>query len=375
MNILPLVIIAALFCGATMAADNSPEQVVTPYFGLAMPYPDTVPTFVVTPEKGTPLTNRALTAWLSVDEKGRVKKVDYASDLAAYLKPIEPELKKMAFHFMPGVDPGSPIEVPVRVTYSTENQTEKKVTLDSPVSPRLVSDTSLLSLFFDRNGIVPPGLIDLKPLFYKVYPNRQESDYLIITARVFLDENGVVQNIVFPIPGQDVMTHAVLMAIMNAEFRPARIGGRTLPSDLLITFRIFDNIRFPFSPFYPGDTSEAVPISSHYAVSLYYNTADMALPPLPRTHAEGTIQAANLARGRLGTAEVNIRINAEGNTVAVSVIRASPQTRDVAGKVAKLIQWYPARDTSGVAEAFVGTVNLVFNNSPKIVYIPEWLSP
>ncbi len=356
-------------------AEDSIEPVVTPYFGISMPFPDTIPILIVNPEKGPPLTNRSLIAWLSVDEKGKVKKVEYPSDSAAYIKPIKKDLKKIRFHFMGGIDPKFPVEVPVRVTYLRDNMSEMKANLAYPVSAELITDTTLLPLFFERNGIEAPSVVDLNPFFYKVYPNRKESDYLIITARVFLDEKGRLQNITYPIPGQEVMNHPVHMALMNAEFSPAGIDGRTHESDFLLTFRIFDNIRYPFSPLHRNDTSSPAPISSYHVMTYYFNAADMALPPLPRNHGNGIIKAANLARGRRGTAEVHVRINSEGKTTGVSVTRAGSRIGEVAGKVAKLIQWYPAKNNSGETESFVGTINLTFDGSTEIVCIPEWLKP
>jgi hypothetical protein len=367
-----ILFLSVLLCPIA-AAESAKTSVVTPYLGLSLPYIDSIPVWTVELKKGAIIRNRSLLAFLAVDEKGDVTNLEFPPDSITYIEPIEKNLKKVKFHFIEGRDLSFPVMVPVIIRYSGSGMMEKTVTLKFPITADSTSDSELLSVLLERNGVEVPQVMDIKPIFYKVDPTREKAECITVTARVFLDETGELINITYPITGQDVMTHQVHMAMMNARFIPATLNGAVFASDFLLTFRIFDNIRYPFSPLSPPDSTRTAPITTHYFMTQYLNGTDISIPPLPRKHGSGIIQAALLARHRIGSAEIILRINAEGKTRGVSVQTATPNLADEAQKVVKLITWYPALNRLGEPEAFVGRVSLRFDASTKVVYIPEWL--
>jgi hypothetical protein len=360
---------------AGYSAEQPEAEIVTPYFGLSMPVPDTIPPLTIENRKELRLLNKEFIAVMAVDGGGEVRKIEYDSVMAEYIKPLMKDLRKISFHFTDGHALDYPLQVPFEIRFSGVPGGGKKVRLKFPLAPDTTSDASLLDSYFDRNDVDPPEVIDIPPIFYKVDPQKDNAEYLTITARVFLDEKGQLQNISFPISGQDMMMHAIQMRLMNARYSPARIRGEPKAADFLLTFRIFDNLKYPFSPLRKGDTTEIEPITAGYFMIRYFNPLDMAIPALPRTHGNGYIHTAPLAYRRTGTAEVVLRIDSEGKIKGVSVARATQRLTDIIAPVIKLIDWYPAKDRMGRPEPFVGRIFLTFEASPKVVYNAEWLAP
>jgi len=370
MRIFAIALITLILVAAGLAADD--QSPVTPYLGLAMPVPDTLPRLEVPiPDKLT-IRNRSLMAVLEVDNKGKVGDIDFPSDSADYIAAVRDDLKKVRFDFLEGREFDFPVKVPVHIDYSGPGTDKKTVTLRLPILPDTLSDTVLLNRFFELNGVVPPGIVDIPPLFYKVYPHRERRDLLMITARVFLDKNGDLTDIQYPIEGQRDMRHQVHMGIMNGAFTPAKFKGIAFASDFLLTFRIFDNLDYPFSPTRMEDTVE-VPFTAVHMMAQYFNADDGDLPPLPRNHARGYIRAANLGRMRAGSALIALRIDDTGRSRGVSVLRSNPGLQQAARDAAVLIDWYPARTRYGEAVPFKGRITFDFIGSTRIVYIPEWL--
>jgi hypothetical protein len=360
---------------AGYSAEQREAEIVTPYFGLSMPVPDTLPNLALENKKGVRLLNKEFIAVLAVDDGGQVREVEYDADMTDYMKPLVKGLKKISFQFTEGYSLDFPLRVPFEIKFSGVVGGGKKARLKFPLAPDTTSDAALLETYFKQNDVDPPGVIDIPPIFYRVEPQSDDAEYLTITARVFLDESGQLRDIRYPIPGQDIMTHAVQMGLMNARYAPARIKGRPTAADFLLTFRIFDNLKYPFSPLRQADTAEIEPITAGYFMTRYFNTVDMGIPALPRTHGYGYIHTAPLAHRRTGTAEADLRIDTVGAVRGVSVVRASPGLTEIIAPVVKLIGWYPARDRMGRPEPFAGRILLKFEAAPKVVYNAEWLAP
>ena len=353
-------------------AKGPAEDPVTTYLGLSIPYPDSIPIHPYLLKRRM-FGSHSMMIYFIVDKKGKVKKVDYPSDSGIFIEPLVKYLKKIKFSFTPGRDLDFPLKVPVEAIITGSGQMNAAVRLKFPVSPGIVSDPELLAEFFECNGVKPPQVVEIPPLFYRIVNPRNGPDYLIITARVFLDERGQLQEISYPIPGQDDGIHQVQVAIMNARFRPAEVKSRPTACDFLLTFRIFGNLKYPYSPIQPPDSTIKSPFTARYFMMQYYNAADIVAPALPRNHGSGLIQAAMLARGRTGIAEVFVRIDSAGMADRVLVVNAMPGIADKAEKAIRLVNWYPARDHRGIARPFAGRISIVFDDSMRIVYIPEWL--
>ena len=368
------VVAAALLCAAAIPAQETPAEIVTPFLGLSVPFPDSAPVWQIPFKKNSVIRNHSVTVVFSVDKKGKVKKLDYPSDSVEYITPIEKSLKEMRFNFTDGEKRPFPLKVPVRVNYYGGMNAEKTVRTAFPVYADMTSDSLLLAEFFMLNDVSPPDINNLLPVLYKVDPSKEKAEYMIITARVFLDEHGEVTDVKYPIEGHDRMTHQVQMALLNAEFTPAKVASQARACDFLVTFRVFDNIDYPFSPHSPKDTAKAEPISARYFMTRYFSPADISLPPIPRSHGSGVIDSPLGFQGS-GRADVFVRIDEEGIIRATRVISAGPRLWEAADKAVQLIEWYPAQSRSGEARLFSGRVSLHFDQTAYIVYFPEWLEP
>ena len=368
-----ILLTTAVLVSPAVSADTA-SVAGTRYLGLAVPVPQKVPELTVVLGPKNRIINAGIVSYISIDDKGEVINLEYPPDSAAYISFIEKDLRKLRFDFMSGMPLAFPVTVPAQISYFSAAAGKESVNLTFPISPDTLTDSTLLNRFFARNNIVPPRLISLPPVFYKVDPASDQPHCLTITARVFIDDRGQLTDITFPVPGMDRMTHQVHVALMNAEFTPAIIQGRPLPSDFLVTFRIFDNLRYPFSPFDPPYSADPPPITARYFLTQYFNEADIHLFPVPRSFGDGYIRSPKMARLGPGIAMVRISIGKTGKIVAASAFRATPGLHEEALDVIKLTTWYPAVDRHGETIDYEGVVSLSFNRSSRVVYIPEWMT-
>ena len=370
-----VVLISLIFGFAVGSAaepqDVSPSEVVR-YLGLAVPFPVNAPETPMMIDTAHVLYPAEMRVWLTVDSSGSIRDMRYSSDSAAYIDPIKPDLDTVRFQFAPGRNLASPLSIPVRVTYSGRALDGWSVDISFPISARFTTDSLLLRDFFSANGVEPPRIVSLAPVYYAIKVSSDNLHYWTITAQVALDAQGKLQDISYPIAGQTRMRHQVHVALMHAGFSPARLQGKPFATDFLVTFRIFDNIDYPFSPFQQSDTAEA-PIASRYFMTYYYSENDIFIHPLPRKPRREILRSPKYGMGNGGFSEVTIDIDTCGKVTGVRVGRTMAGLRQVAAKTARLLDWYPAVDAGGQPVKYTGRLRLDFSGTTKIVYIPEWL--
>ncbi len=371
-NFLAISIPALLLMTSLLAAQDDKIPGFSPYMGLSVPYPETIPELTVEPPGDRRITNGFRTARIVVDAQGKVRDLVFSEDSAYWFEPLVNKREEIRFGFSEGRKLKDTLKVPVQLEYYGPAQ-NKSVRLHFPVSQDIVSNKPLLEEFFDINNIKPPAVIDLPPVNCKVDRAKREPDYLTITALVSLDENGELLDLAYPIPGQDQMTHRIHVALINAEFEPARINGQPFACNFLLTFRIFDNIGYPFSPFQPHDSMRTPVVTEKYFMTRYFNHRDISVPALPRRFASGTILSPEYGRRVHGWLVAEIGINTEGRVSFVSVHHRKTKRASAAREVLMTTTWYPAADWRGKAKLFSGNVRLEFNRTRNVVYIPEWI--
>lgn len=363
-------IFGIILCSPVKAQNVSSPGVVR-YLGLAVPYPENPPDDSTAMMVRDVRFSAAVRVWLTVDSSGKTLKVAYADDSAAYIDPIKTELESLQFLFTPGRSLPSPLSIPVTVDYSDRTPDGWMVRTLFPVSADLATDSVLLGEFFASNGVEPPRISTMMPIDYSIGMDPENLRYWTVTAQVSLDAGGRLQDITYPVPGQDAMRHPVQMALIRADYTPAQLRGEPFATDFLVTFRIFDNIKYPYSPLDRSDTT-GLPVSARYVMTYYYNENDIFLYPIPRRPASETLQSSKL--GRLtGFSNVTVDIDTAGNVTGARVRRTVERVRQSAAQAARLIQWYPAIDTRGRPDKYTGNIRFDFAGKPKIVYIPEWM--
>jgi hypothetical protein len=374
-----LLFLAALTAAGVALAENPPPASVMAstgfplYLGMAVPVPDTIPSLSAAspPARHVPNGEYALT--LVVDKKGQVKKLRYPSDSAYCYHPIITVFKQVHFRFLSGAKIDFPVIIPARLCYSNDGVTGQKVSLRFPISAELTSDGPLLIGLFAENKITPPAITFLPPVYYQLPCGQKPTDCRTITARVSLDAQGVLENLGFPFPGWEGMTHPLQAALIHASYAPARRKGKPIACDFFVTFRVFDNLRYPFTPPGPVDSVGAGLMTEKYFMTVYYNERDISIFPLPRLFADGVIDAGAFPRGTSGKLRAQITITPEGAVSLATVSGGQREQADVARKVLQLTQWYPARDNRGEAVWFTGLVTVVLDGTSRVVYIPEWI--
>ncbi len=200
-----------------------------------------------------------------------------------------------------------------------------------------------------------------------------------------MDNQGKMTDLIYP--DGAIGDHYLHLALMDAEYQPLIIRGVAVATDLPLIFRMFDNLKYPFSPTDrptlsadSADSADTIktppkPITASHFMKLDYNRSDLSLPPLPRKHPYNYINSAPLGGRLSGDFFVNIGIDSTGWITSISIPRASSEAREIVQKTIKLIRWYPALDSNGLPVRFLGQISLHFDKSPKIVYNAEWLSP
>ncbi len=354
------------------AQDVSPPGVVR-YLGLAVPYPDNPPESPMTLRIGQVRYPAVVRTWLTVDSSGATRKVTFPADSAAYIDPVKTDLESLHFAFTPGRGLSAPLSIPVTVKYSAKTPAGWTVSISFPISAELTTDSVLLEEFFAVNGVEPPRIVALLPIYYEIRVEPEELRYWTITAQVSLDTEGRLLDIAYPVAGQDQMWHQVQMALMHAEYTPARLQGEPFATDFLVTFRIFDNIDYPFSPLDQSDTTETS-VASRYFMTYYYNENDIFLFPIPRRPAGEYLQSPKLGNNNTGFSDVTVDIDTGGKVTGARVTRTVESVRQPAAKAARILLWYPAIDTRGQPTEYTGKIRFEFVRTSKIVYIPEWLS-
>jgi hypothetical protein len=356
-------------------ADQTPVPGFSPYLGMAVPYPaDTLTRTIATGGNNPELPYRSVVVTLLIDSAGNVLDLKYPPDSADFARPVETILKSARYQFTGGNQLPSPVMLPVGVSYRALTKDTLEVVFRFPLGADQVPDTTLLYRLFSLNGVTPPEVIALPPLFYRVDSTRDTLEYLVITAQVTLDERGELTDLAFPVPGHDRMTHTVHAALIRARFKPATLGGQLIPCQFLLTFRLFDNLRYPYSPFDPPDSGASLPMTTRYFMTRYFSDADFSIIPLPRNYPSRYLLTPRYGTNRIGNAKISITISTAGIVVSQSLRTVTPEVTAEARTLVRLIQWYPALNRAGQAVEYTGMVSLTFDGSAEVVYIPEWLT-
>ncbi|MCP4567400.1 MAG: hypothetical protein GY841_07460 [FCB group bacterium] len=343
-----------------------------PYLGLAMPYPEEIPEWKVDIDKKLIVRNGFYAARLIIDDKGRVREVPYHADSALYFEPLDKKKKDIRFRFLEGRKFEFPLTIPVLLEYSSFSLNIKLVRLHFPVSAETPSDTTLLAEFFALNGVYLPALKDMLPVSYYFDRGRDEPLCLTISAMVTLDKEGQLTALEYPLEGQDQMTHQIHSSLIRAEFEPARIGQESIASEFFLTFRIFDNLRFPFSPFMPVDTTRDRLFTEDYFMIRYLNPGDISIFALPQKYGSGKIPMPREFRQKREELNFRLGISQNGKARVLSMVN-SPRQHTAPEEIARVTSWYPAVNNAGYKISFSGIVKVKLDGGAHIVCIPEWL--
>ena len=355
------------------AAAGGEEQVpgFKPYLGLALPYPEKSPEWIVAFDRNQFVPDGYYAARLKIDKKGKVREVIYPADSSLYLDPLKDKKKDIRFHFLEGRELEFPLTVPVLLEYSGPTM-RKTARLHFPISTELLSDTALLNEFFDLNDIGLPRLIAMPPVFYQFDQEREEPQCYTISALITLDEQGELTALEYPIKGQNHMTHQIQSSLIRAEFEPARIGRDNIVSEFFLTFRVFDNLRFPYSPFLPVDTTRDRTFTENFFMIRYLNPDDISICALPRRYGAGKIPMPQALRHLRGNTTIRLAIGLNGRARVLSNA-ISPGRITVPQEIVRLTTWYPAVNNRGERENYIGHVKVKLDGGAHIVGIPEWL--
>ena len=348
------------------------------YLGLALPYLPEPDTIFLDAKESKGLTNKTVELLCRLDKGGKVIAVQYGADSAAVTEPVDKYLRKLRFSFRNGRALPFPQLVPVRLRFVPGRERGKAVIINCPVtaiaknSDAMVSNSELLDRFFNLNNITPPAVFDIPPLAFKTDIHRKDGRYYTITALLKLDEAGELEDVSFPIPGMADMNHPVMMAMIRSKFTPTKIGEKPIASECLLTFRIFDNLEYPYHPDLAEASDSSLIATRRWFMRRYFNPLDISAPPLPREFPYGHMPVSGLSLKANGYARVEIIINDSGLVKGVSVKSVTEGLKGYVRDIVKRLNFYPAVDTSGRPVTFIGFVRMEIGRNREVVYNPEW---
>jgi hypothetical protein len=370
-----ILMIILLACAAPGLADPGSPAGFKPYLGLAVPVPENIPELEL---EDAPVRRMALNSFeaiLHINNDGKVEKLDVLKSPDSLFNRVRKVQDDLAFRFLDGIELDYPVKLPVLLEYPVMPG-KGSLRLRFPVSGDSVSHERLLARFIELNEIDLPQVVKLPTVNYKIDMKNRKNEYVTITAQVSLDSDGRLTALEFPVAGQDKQVHQVHVALINADFKPAYIKGRSFPCEFLLTFRIFDNIDYPFSPLMADDSAAARPLTEDYFMMLYLNPDDISLFPLPNRSATGKVISTRLGPLLHYSYQASVVIDTLGKLISVHSVSGGSQAGldDVLYEVLSKIVWYPALDNQGRPIRFSGRITVRFNASDEVVYIPEWLN-
>ncbi|MEZ5358561.1 MAG: hypothetical protein R3F48_06980 [Candidatus Zixiibacteriota bacterium] len=316
---------------------------------------------------------------LTVDKSGRVTDIAYPSDSVPDLKCFKKAYEKIEFTMLEGaVTVAAPAVVPVKARLVWQDKDNGRLMFDFPVrqdsAGQLFSDTLLLTEYCRLNGIERPGLKSAPPISYLLPAKPKDGRYLIVTALVSINETGAVRNIIFPFESMREGQHQVFATLLHSEFEPLRVGGVAYNSEFYVTFRLFDNIKYPFKPIISGQFDSTATHAQKYFVTEYLNPNDMSLCPLPREFPHMSMPMSGLStRARPGFGWVEVNIDTTGQVVSARKLNASEVIGNHIQGIAGRLTFYPAVDVTGKPIPFTGKMRIEIDKEKNVVYFPEWL--
>lgn len=170
------------------------------------------------------------------------------------------------------------------------------------------------------------------------------------------------------------MTSKILVALIYADYAPARLRGEPFACQFILTFRIYDNVKFPIAYSQPVDSGQSYNITRKYFLTKYFSDLDISIFSLPRNFATGIISGGTLARNINGEIRGRIRIDSTGRVRDFRMSSSRSELAQNARKIINLTRWYPAVNNQGEAVSFSGRVRMKFSRDSKVVYIPDWLT-
>lgn len=363
----------------TVSAGFSDENTIdfSPYLGLAIPVPNEYYIFVSRENIRAISEKESHIVSIYVNKKGRIENIEYPSELEDTQQLWDEHLSEVEFHFLDGKKADFPVAVPAELSITT-SVAKNHIRLRFPLSPSLRSVPHLMDRYFELNNLSPPRVADLWPVAYKVDTKRYENDYFIITALVKIDSSGELIDLSYPIKGQDQSTHQIHVALINAQYEPARIHNQPIASEFILVFRIYDKIAYPFSPTQPWDSVSSFLGAEDLFMSRFLSLNDISTVPVPRDHRDGKVPSKKYGERLNGRRKYDVCIDTAGNIDIVHWLSSSHSRESkeaIAGReILTEVSWYPAVDKKGNYTRFTGQVTLIFNGTHEVVYIPEWLN-
>jgi hypothetical protein len=372
-----ILLVILILCSVSSGFSNENTDDFKPYLQLAIPIPKENYDFLSGRSGQRRFQHSLYTILLHVDKKGRVEHIEYPEELTADGQDWNEPLGDVKFNFLNGTMLDFPIIVPVKMSI-TGSVSGDFVRFRFPISQSLRTIPHLMDQFFELNGVQFPRVIDFWPVAYMVDTKRLENVFPTVTALVEIDSTGDLKDLHYPIKGQDQSTHQIHVALINAQYEPARIQDKPIPSEFILVFRIYDKIEYPFSPTRPKDTIAPFAGAEDFFMSQFYSFDDILTVPVPRNHRDGKVASKEYGEKFNSRRRYSIIIDTAGNVDMVHLMSDSPRRSEkvvAAGeKILSQISWYPAVNKEGNYTRFAGQVILIFDGTHQVVYIPEWLS-
>jgi hypothetical protein len=323
------------------------------------------------PEIGFPLQEDLL---FYLDSTGESDSITYSSPKDSnYLKQIVNSLKGIRFEPAEYEDSAISFILPVRIVLS-RRLNRPYATLHFPYTP--VGDNRdrfLLENALTLNGFTAPSLRSF-PAYYCAFKKGQKADlYPFAVFHLMIDSSGKVVRILEHCTSNESYTDVVSRALLYADFSPAAYRGKTMPSEMFLTFRFFERLRYPTST-WPPDSSTIPDLPFDYIridPSLYLDS--LTNPPIPFNFPYGEFRTGGKIP-HLITMEAFVTIDTLGNIIFSAFDRPSwDEPVKLAAQLLRALKFLPARNLNEYKVLFTGRMRIEFDNSENIRIFVSWL--
>jgi len=323
------------------------------------------------PEIGFPLQENLL---FYLNSAGESDSVIYSlPQKSDYLRQTVNSLNNIRFEPATYEDSAIPFILPARLVLSSRLN-RPYATLHFPYNAvKDTRDRALLENALARNGFTAPSLRSF-PSYYCAFKKGQKADlYPFAVFHLIIDSTGNVARILEHCTTNESHTDVVSRALLYADFSPAAYRGKTVRSEMFLTFRFFERLRYPTST-WPPDSSWIPDLPFDYIridPSLYLDS--LTNPPIPFNFPYGEFRSGENIPYSV-TMEAFVNIDTLGNIISSAFDRpAWDEPVKQAARILRELKFLPARNLNEYKVLFTGRMRIAFDNSENIRIIVYWL--
>jgi hypothetical protein len=360
--------LVALSLSAIAGADDAQRP---HYYGLALPYPTEIPELVTTASLPFYRLERIAPMILDIDTKGRVTAVtpQEAAD-SAFIRYVAVWIK--SFRFKPATFRDKKIKSRLPVLLQLHPRVRRPDVYFPIDATGAVRDADLYFSAFTLNGIDPPQVKEFPPYFCNLQWSDSTVIYKFMLVRVELDGSGKVVNTepvrsTFP-----AYTMPTMSAILWANFVPAAVQGKPVPSECYLLASFFPYVKYPTRAWRRTEL-DSLSLLERFRIKLLPDTFGFMAKPLPAWAGGKEFSHPGQHQFLRDTVNVMLAIDSSGHVRLGRMSGGTKQLQAAIREISPHLKFFPALDYQGQCRPYSGLASFIFQGSAKIRIVCHWL--